>query len=63
MEEDQGPQRPSKGNGCGRCLLNLDVQGRNFNFYLPDGNLTYKTSSGGFCFLIFAVIWLAYAVG
>lgn len=51
----------SKDNRCKQLLVKLDLQGRNFNFYLPDGNLTYKTSSGGLCCLVLVFSWLVYA--
>ena len=38
------------------------MKGKNFNFYLPDGNTTYKTSIGGAVCLILIFIWLAYAL-
>lgn len=45
-----------------QLFVKLDLQGKYFNFYLPDGNLMYRTSLGGIVCLMLLLTWLAFAV-
>ena len=45
-----------------RILLNFDVEAAPFNFYLPDGNTTFMTTTGGISFLIFATLFGTYII-
>ena len=41
-------------------LTNFDVLGAPFNFYLPDGNSEYKTTTGGVAFILFSILFGTY---
>ena len=58
MEQPQSVKKTS----CLSICVKVDFKGKYFNFYLPDGNLTYKTSGGGLSFLLLGFIWMTYAL-
>ena len=45
---------------CVNAIRKFDVYGPNIQFLFPDGNEQYKTCTGGFCFIFWAVIIFAY---
>ena len=48
--------------GCRGLVINLDLSENFFQFTLPDGNLKYKTCSGGLTTIVFGSLFLIFVV-
>ena len=60
--ESAGEGKKSQKKSCLKFFVRFDFHGKYFNFYMPDGRLTYKTGNGGILCLLLVFVWLAYAL-
>ena len=49
-------------NGCRGQVIRLDLSRNFFQFTLPDGNLKYKTCSGGLTTIVIGTLFLIFCV-
>ena len=62
IEAASAQSRQNK-RGCKKfrkIVSNFDVLAAPFNFYLPDGNSEYKTTTGGVAFILFSILFGTY---
>ena len=48
--------------GCRGHVISLDLSRNSFRFTLPDGNLRYKTCTGGLTTIVIGTLFLVFAV-